>query len=527
MTQSFIVQQKNTEGYTEEEAIAIAKTPIWYKHSPAHGAYTIADIMNGFDPANAWMIVKYVCTTLPTGSASQYPMVLHSGSSSNSIGFRVNNSSSSAPSRLEDFWRLSSTNYSSTPGVYPTNANEYKTAIMSWDENGNSYLIVDDTFASDVEPLKIHGSGVLTTLQIGARNGGSDALVGTVLYAEIGNEYLTPAQGSARMSSIRNPLAVVTAGQSNISNWKNGVETDDPLGRAAFVQEVVANYTGELVFAQGAEGGSAIFESANSIAYWVTDELTAGPEMYDFFERIDLAGKDPDYIIWDQGESESHKVDNASWPDITEASYKTRLFQVFNLMRARYPRAKILIGILGARDTFSNTDGINKIVNAQYELIAEHSWINFGYSRHDLELNADGVHYQDAGYQTMAARAARRILAIEGKVFAGGVFGPKLVSATRSGTTLTITIEHDGGTDFTPTTAIEGFGYRDTNGTAVAVSSVVRTDATTITATLASAVPGVLHYIDDHGGGALDETKVVKDNGAYTLPLRRGYVTVS
>lgn len=107
-----------------------------------------------------------------------------------------------------------------------------------------------------------------------------------------------------------------------------------------------------------------------------------------------------------------------------------------------------------------------------------------------------------------------------------GVDGASITNAVRSGTSLTVTITHDAGTDFTPTTGIQGFKYFDGSGNDIAISSAVRTNATTITLTLASGVAGTLYY----GYGWLygvTQASLVQGNASTSMPLRAVKISVS
>lgn len=510
---------------------ALDKTPIYTKDFPKAGAYPLSSVAPGFSTNNGWMLCRYVCTTLPTAGGSQYPSVVHDGTTQNTIGLRINNGASVVNS-LNSFIKAANVVKSSERSQFATYANEIKTAILVWKDDGYQYIIVDDTFDPSTQS-NARGFAV-TTLQVGARNGGSDALVGSVLYLELGNTYLTPEEAAARLAVCRKPLVVATAGQSNMQNWEDGVETSAPEGRRGFTETIAAIYAsagspGEVVQIHAAEGGSALFpENASELEpteYWLENDGNPGPELVQFFQDVEKTGHSPDFVLWHQGEADAHTIDKVGSEYNTRATYKARLLRVFQHMRYRYPSVHILIGALGIRTTFTNTGGTQTIAEIQQELIDEYQWISYGWTCHDGTLNADGVHYQDASYLEHGKRAARSIQRLLGYPVAGGTLGPRLVSASRSGTSLTITIEHDAGTDFTPTTNISGFKYLNGAGADVALSSVNRASATTITATLASGVAGTLYYIYDSDSVTL--ANLLKDNGALTLPMRRGKVSVA
>jgi len=524
------VINNNVGGVDSATLATRERTPTYSAAFPADAQLTLSDIAPGWNGRNGFLMVRYVCTTLPT-SGSDYIMSINDGSSSNIIGFRLEFDTSVV--EMKDYWRTDvtggATNYSAFQNKFDAIANEPKTWILGWRDTGYKYYFLDDQFGEDTDTDQIPTADDLTTFTINGRNAAQDKFTGNILYVEFFDEYLTPDEAIARRGQMPY-MVIATAGQSNIQNFEDGVESTDPDGRTAIVDTIgkigSTHYMGEVLQIHAAEGGSGIWsDTAGTSEYWLTDTGEPGPELIEFFQEVDRAGKEPRWILWDQGETESHKLDAVGFETRTQAAYKTDLLNVFKLMRNKYPNAQIIIGKLGIRDSFSNTGGIQKVVNAQNELIEENSWIHFGWERFDLARNADGVHYDDAEYTTLGTRAAKRIAALEGHSVSGGTEGPKLVSASRSGTALTINIEHDGGTDFTPTSGIEGFYYEDSGGSEIALSSVARSDATTITATLASGVAGTLYYMYDNDSVTL--ANLVKDNGANTLPLQRGKVTVS
>lgn len=522
----------NSSSYlSPSQLVAKDKQPIYKKHFPKVGAYTLSSVAPNFSVGNGWMMCRFVCTTLPTAGASQYPMTIHGGSSANQMGFRLN-SGASYGNAVSIIYNVASSGKAVENGQFEIAANEIKTAIFAWRDDGYQYLIVDDGYEDSTQTGARGWSA--TTLQIGGRNGGADALTGSVLYVEVGNTFLTMEDAAARLATVPKGVVIATAGQSNIQNWEDGVETSAPAGRSG-LRGIISTYTAancpaEVLQIHAAEGGSAIFKVVNTSEYWLEDDGSYGPELTQFFQSVDRTGFQPDFILWDQGESECHHIDNLSsayYPQITRATYKAQLKRVFQHMRNRYPLAQILIQKLGVRTSaFTNPGGIQTIAEIQQELMDELDYVDFLSERFDLALYSDGTHYTDAAYTTQGQRAGRQIARRLGYSVSGGTLGPRLVSASRSGTSLTITIEHDGGTDFTPTTGIEGFKYIDGSGNNIALSSVVRASATTITATLASGVAGTLYYCyDNHAFVSL--SNVVKDNGANALPLRRGKVAVA
>ena len=505
------------------------KKPTYSAYFPADAILTLADIAPGWNGRNGFFLVRYVATTLP-GSGSNYLASINSGSSADIIGFRLEFDTPNV--EMKDYWRMLSTNYAFAQNKFHAIANEPKTWAFGWREDGFRYTMIDDQYTENTNAAAIPAANAFTTMTINGRNGGSEKFTGNLMYVEFFDEFLSKEEAIARRGQVfQNATVIATAGQSNIQNWEDGVETTGPAGRTGIVDAIGKTGAtvpiGEIVQVHAAEGGSGIWADLTGTAeYWLTDGGQPGPELLEFFTEVDQIGKDPDYIFWDQGETESHKLEQGAFLHRTRATYKADLLKVFQLMRAKYPNTQILIGKLGIRTTFTNQAGIQWIIDVQNELVNEHPWIHFGWERYDLALNADGVHYDDAEYAIQGQRAGRRVAALKGFTVAGGTEGPRLVSCTRAGTTLTINIEHDGGTDFTPTTGIEGFYYRNAADSGnVALSAVNRTDATTITATLASAEAGTLYYM--YNNETVNLANLLKDNGANTLPLQRNKVSVA
>lgn len=499
--------------------------PIWFERNPQPRSIPAPAGVSG---NNGWILVQFVCTTLPTGGAVQTILSLHGGSTVDALGLRITNSGT-IPNTVRSWLRKSSANKYSEKSYFGVQANEIKTAVFVWREDGYQYEICDDELTSSTQ-TEARGM-TFTTLSIGSRNSGLEPLVGRVLYAEIGNVYIDQRAAAERLAQSRlSSLVVSMAGQSNIYNWSNSQETNTPVGRDAF-NSILSNSAavycvGEVVQSYPAVGGTSLFKAINPAGYWIEDGLSPSPLSADLFARLDRISADLDILIWDQGEADCHYIDKVGYEWLTKTTYKARLLALFILIKSRYPRVKIGIGILGRRTSgYTNTGGIQKIVEAQQELIAENSWLFMAYERHDLQVYTDGVHYYDTAYITMGQRAARRVQQIMGYPVSG-TQGPSLISAVRSGTTLTITLAHDGGTDFTPSAGIDGFKYIDLSGNNVPLSSVVRASATTITATLASGVAGTLYYIYDDAG-TVNTANMIHDNHANAMPLRRAKLSVS
>lgn len=497
--------------------------------NPSNQVLDLADILPGYVGDNGWLLVRFLSSSI---GSNQYPIMLSSGSTSTAIGMRIN-PGDSTPNTIQNFYR---NNGGSASGAVEKaeslQPNVIYTAIYCWNSAGEHFFICEDTYKeATFDTALLFEAGDLDELSIGGRNAGLDPLSGKVLYAEVGDTALTKDMATARLALANNGITIATAGQSNIENINTNVQDGDKSARLALATAIADTTTsicpGQVVQVHAAEGGSSILSDRNPTEYWLEDDLsTPGPELVQFYDKVSLTGTAPDFILWDQGESESFYIDATS-NAISRADYKIRLKALFDHFKSTYPDVHILIGHLGIRtSTFTTSgDGIQKVAEIQDELIAENSWISFGWERYDKPL-FDGVHFtKDAGLD-IAGRIGRRIGGILGLASTVGTEGPRLFKATKTGAVVTATLTHDVGTDFTPSTGIDGFTYIQDDGTEIAVSSAVRASGSTVAITLASApTAGKLYYVFDTK--ALNLANVLKDNTTNTLPLQRGSVVVS
>jgi hypothetical protein len=107
--------------------------------------------------------------------------------------------------------------------------------------------------------------------------------------------------------------------------------------------------------------------------------------------------------------------------------------------------------------------------------------------------------------------------------------GPTMTSATQSSTTVTLTITHGLGTDFTvPALAARVFEAVTSAGVIIPATAVSRTNATTITITMAAA-PGASSTLRcyDMRDGFRDPAFLPYDNSGYASPLRAGSVAIT
>ncbi len=280
--------------------------------------------------------------------------------------------------------------------------------------------------------------------------------------------------------------------------------------------------TKAVAFANGATGSSAALEEhATGTNYWVDQASSwAHGDAFDaFYEAVNTDGVTVDAVLWAQGPQDANGILDAT----DRANYKLALEEIFSNMRSNLGSIPIIMQLIGHRTGFINTGGYQAVREVQKELISENSFIHFGCETFDQAITGDGVHPDD--YLTLAVRMARKAANLNGASLTG-VDGPSVASAVRASTAVTVTITHDDGSDFIPTSGIEGFHFFD-DGVEIAISAAVRTNATTITLTLASAPTGVetLYYIYDDEN-PLTIANVVTDDATVTMPLQSTVITL-
>lgn len=326
--------------------------------------------------------------------------------------------------------------------------------------------------------------------------------------------------------AVAEKRSVMASGQSNAVKLYQQSQSDF---------EAVLNATWTTTvnrLANGATSGSAAMkESANDPAtdpWWYDDVgLVFGPAWDTFAAAVAAevaAGFTIKAIYWDQGESDFGDIASGGAP--YRARYKATLLTIFAAMRSLVGGSPpIVICPIGRRgDAIVTNTGYQTIRELQKELDTENAYITLTPEKFDLA--DDGAqHLSNAAYDLLAPRIARKVLSVLGETVTGSIDGMTVFSASRNGTAVTVTVAHDQGTDFTPTTSIAGFVYF-ASGTEVAISSAVRTDATTITLTLGTTPTGteILYYGYNVMTG-VTVANLVHGNSAQALPLRSAKVT--
>lgn len=109
------------------------------------------------------------------------------------------------------------------------------------------------------------------------------------------------------------------------------------------------------------------------------------------------------------------------------------------------------------------------------------------------------------------------------------VDGPAVTSASATGSTITLNITHDQGTDINNPTSFEGFKVFDPEGTELSVTNVTRSDADTVAINMASSLTD-LSVTVKYPYGALEgvtQTNCVIDNSTESMPLQSFVRTIA
>ncbi len=454
-----------------------------------------------FNAAKGYMAFRYYLSHINTQDS--FVGVLHDGSANNSIGLRLGNSAQDA----QAYFRASAANIFTS-----TNDDRHTVGTMhgggvTW--NASNALILSGAMPRS-STLSALPTG-LTRLDLGTRNGGTGPLQGHIQMFEIGHGYLDAAGLGAKFHHPSD-IALACGGQSLMGGHFRS-QADNTDGGKQEHRRVIGGALPERVvtLANGSTTNSAASKTTDNTNYWWDPATnTAGPALTNFFEKTIDAGLHATAVLWAQGEEDSHDIGVTT----SRAQYKDSLLAIFTAMRARMGDIPVYIQRIGRRTGgYTNTGGIQTVREVQAELIAAYGWCHDGGEVYDLPLY-DQYQLSNAGYVAAAGRNALAILQ-------PARLGPRIVGAIRTGTSVTVTLAHDGGSDFTPASGIEGFRFTD-NGTPIAINGAVRTNATTITLTLNSApssgIERLYYGYDDLP--SINTANIVKDNSPSATSLR-------
>ena len=282
-------------------------------------------------------------------------------------------------------------------------------------------------------------------------------------------------------------------------------------GANEFAAQLIATYGIPVGMLAYAVGGTVIAQWDQSTDAYPRNAIKAAQDV----------GGAVEYILWAQGEGDGLS-------GTAQSTYETGLTNCISNFRAQITNGSgetnlpFLLSILG-RGTSIGTDAQAAAIRAgQFNVAAAIADVYVAATAFDLPL-ADAAHYTSAGYVTHGARFAQTVRYILGdSTYHRGPYitNAKVVDSTH----IDVTITHRGGTDFTPTTAINGFEIDD-GGTIVVPSAANRQSATVIRLThTAVGSTATLRYGYGADGGvtfAYVIADTVADNSAVVFPLEQ------
>jgi hypothetical protein len=364
----------------------------------------------------------------------------------------------------------------------------------------------------------------ISDLDIGGRRFSQD-FFGHIESIALFNKQMTlPQMGAYGFTS--SDKCLIAGGQSNMEGSFSQQQDNTNDGERAMVEELDVYWdtgTNNIVLNGSTAGSAALLDNDNGTnGSWYDDVTGEFQDAYIAWENAALAalagGASIEAVLWSQGSSDAGE---------TKARIKAAWLAIFTKMRTVIGDKPIIIQPIERRADYASS-GYNNLRLAQVELAAENSWIHLSPSMSYRELSVDDIHYLATSYAAQAPLMIRKTMSVLGETVSGGVDGPEITDAVLAGDTITVTIGHDtGGTDFTPTTAIQGFYFVNGSSTNIPITAAVRTNATTITITLdSSQTDGTLYYEFGSVSYVTDETKMVRDNSTYNLPLQPAVIAV-
>ncbi|MFA6160285.1 MAG: InlB B-repeat-containing protein [Parcubacteria group bacterium] len=266
-------------------------------------------------------------------------------------------------------------------------------------------------------------------------------------------------------------------------------------------------------------GGSALLEVNKGLTYgyWIgssavdnwLEDLAEGLLVSEPMSRVKANS-----LLWYQGYTDAVA-------DVSYTNYFNGLGTLFSSFRtyASFPNLPIFtVGLPRATNTTGNDVGFSNVREAQINKANDTNNYFAGQSI-DLELySGDYVHLTETSQETEALRYAQSILWHELNT---GNFtyhrGPRNVGWSVVDSTHTdVLIEHDGGTDFTPTSNVDS--YQVYNGSSWITATGARQNATTVRLTHAS---GTISDVRCLYGRSPSITNILKDNSPLALPVEK------
>jgi hypothetical protein len=235
-------------------------------------------------------------------------------------------------------------------------------------------------------------------------------------------------------------------------------------------------------------------------------------------------------ILWDQGEGDADET-----PHPEENIYKTNISQLHSDLATDMSRTKsicpFLIGSLG---TSSISDGTltggttdvswQTIKNAHYNCAVEQPYVHFSHTNIDL-VRSDGYHYIGTGQAKQGARFGQAVKTILG-LASGEAHWQISTAATVDTTHTNVNFVQNLGTDFTPTSAGNGWEVTGNNGVTWIAATGARNSPTQVQLTHSSISTTSTRQVRYQWGllppdasGVNPTTAPILDNSALQVPL--------
>lgn len=341
------------------------------------------------------------------------------------------------------------------------------------------------------------------------------------------NKYYTPAQIAPWLET--QPFNFIFClGQSNVSSLTSSQDGAANAGEQAAVARLDTYYPSirNYVVDASTAGTSVLYYAGTSSGtnWWYNKDTGAigvpFQKALDYAQVAKNTGQGtPLCYYWGPGESDAGIA--------LKADFKNGIVQIKAKLDAIWGSSiPVVFKPLSRETSASNIAGYQTIREALREMETDYPG-SYYYGPESFDLaQMDIIHLSNVSQGIYLPRIINKIAKVLGKTVTGGVNGSDFGTCTRSGATVTVTTAYESGsgdTDFTPTASIAGFHFFD-GASEIAVTAAVRTNASTITLTLAS-VPANASQTLYYGYRSLypevaTYTNLLKGNGTNALPFR-------
>jgi len=270
-----------------------------------------------------------------------------------------------------------------------------------------------------------------------------------------------------------------------------------------------------------------------AMGWWLPDDSEITPEDNDYAvlkAGLETIGNRVEAVLWVQGHSDAASGESLD-------GYKSGLEQLFTMMRTDtgISDLPIFISLVTRQGSWqgwtpiTSDEDIQNVRTAEEQYIAEDENTYLGCTSIDLPLCGDNVHHSPLGQEIQAERLAQSVLHV---LLNSGDYtyhrGSQLASyEIVDSSTIDVHITHSGGSDFSPTSGIQGFEVV-LSDSVIVPETAERHDADTIRLTIGDdtgAVTGI-RYLYGGNPDSLDllayTAEYVHDNSSLQLPLEGG-----